>query len=344
MEISSMGNKRYRCRCAIAIFIAILTFLCSSLFPTPTPPLTVKDSLLIIYSGGRVFDHAVKGILDEIEDELMVQEMIIDRRFTVQQLAKSVSEKMKFYAPKVVILMDNNAIGAFKYYQDKLPAGAVIIPSISLMGVNVEDTIKELKNAYGISYDIPLYTALVHLRAIKSIRVKKTGIIHRNVLNDFVEKNRLYLKDEGIELCNIRLPNHGIDFKKVLRKKLKELLADEKVDSIWIPNDNVLLDSRIIEDVWIPLLKKYKVPVIVGLEYFVSPKLDFGTFAVLPDHIELGTQAAGIVFELKDNNWKFEVNKTEAPLSVLKIINFKQAAKRFKVTKEDVENIDKVLE
>ena len=110
-----------------------------------------------------------------------------------------------------------------------------------------------------------------------------------------------------------------------------------------MPNDNVLLTGKIIKRVWRPLLKKHKIPLIVGLEVFVNPELDFGIFAVLPDHISLGNQAAEIILELKDNNWKFEKNITFPPISIKKIINYHQARIRFNIKEENFLNVDKIL-
>jgi hypothetical protein len=40
------------------------------------------------------------------------------------------------------------------------------------------------------------------------------------------------------------------------------------------------------------MINKHKKPVIVGVETLVNPGLGFGTFAILPDHTELGKQLA----------------------------------------------------
>ena len=131
--------------------------------------------------------------------------------------------------------------------------------------------------------------------------------------------------------------------KKNIKIALKELFKGEKIDALWIPNDNVLLEKDIIEDIWIPLLDKYKVPVAVGLEIFVRPELNFGTFAVLPDHFSLGNQVADMIFELKSNSWVFGEKNIEPPISVHKIINYSQAKERFGINDQSLENIDIIL-
>jgi putative ABC transport system substrate-binding protein len=94
---------------------------------------------------------------------------------------------------------------------------------------------------------------------------------------------------------------------------------------------------------WIPCVRKYKIPIVVGVEVLVRPKLNFGTFAVLPDHVSLGIQAAEMVFDLMDNNWEINKSRVDPPLAVYKIINLQQAEKYFTVTEENLKSVDKIL-
>jgi hypothetical protein len=83
---------------------------------------------------------------------------------------------------------------------------------------------------------------------------------------------------------------------------------------------------------------------VVGVEVLVNPALDFGSFAVLPDHYALGSQAAGLLQEIQDAGWKVEDPRVDQPLSVVKILNAKQVRNRVGVKDDKLGEIDKVLE
>ena len=134
-----------------------------------------KDQLLILYSGGDVFKKTIRSISEDLGDELNIFRMILNNDTTPAKI----TDKIKSVYPKLVVLMDNKSIALFKKYQDKLPAQSFFIPSISLMAINIEMATRELKNSYGISYEIPIVTSLVNLRSILDKPIKKVGIIHR---------------------------------------------------------------------------------------------------------------------------------------------------------------------
>jgi hypothetical protein len=207
--------------------------------------------------------------------------------------------------------------------------------------VLIKNAIKGIKNIEGISYEIPVVTSVVSLRSVLGIPMKKVGIIHREFLNDFLTQNKAFCKNEGLEIVNVVLPNKSDDYKSLLKKGLKKLLEENKIDVLWVPNDNAFLKQDIIQGIWVPAAKKYKIPVVVGVEVLVNPQLDFGTFAVLPDHVSLGSQAAVMIYEIMDNDWQCDDQKVDPPLAVYKIINITQAKKNYKVTDENLKTVDK---
>ncbi|MCP4220729.1 MAG: hypothetical protein GY765_39240 [bacterium] len=297
-----------------------------------------KDVLLLVHSGDAVFTPTIKGLTDELEEDFDIHHFK-KRKATVAKLTRRIAR----ISPKILVLMDNWAIGLFQGYQDGLPPGAFIIPSISIMSINVGEAISGLKNAVGISYNVPVVTSLVHFRSISSTPIKNTGIICREVLKNFVAKNNEYCRAEGIALHGVLLSNHEKDIKNSITRGLEHLLKTEKVDSFWIPNDPILLRKTILADVWVPFFKKHKIPIVVGVKHFVAPDSDFGTFAVLPDLVELGGQAAELILEAKDNKWALTGDKTKPAISTRKILNAKQAGTRYKLKKDSLQRIDEVL-
>ena len=218
-----------------------------------------------------------------------------------------------------------------------------MLPSVSLMGVLVANAIDGLSNATGISYEVPAITSVLSLRTVICRQIGTVGVVHREFLENFIEINKAFCKKEKIDLISISLPNKSRNMKYLLRKALTELIEARGIQALWVPNDNLLLQSDYIESVWVPLTSQAQIPVIVGVDVFVNPQMNFGTFAVLPDHLSLGNQAAEMIYNIRENNWKVMKSKVEPPLAIYKIINYRQVRKFFGISDEALKSIDKVL-
>jgi hypothetical protein len=311
--------------------IAVLFFIVCSIH--------AKDKILVLRRDGKDFETALRGLTEELKAEFEFKDKKIQKKTEVNEIRTEIAT----VHPKIIVLMDNSAINLYRRYQAELNVGDTILPSISIMGVYIKDAISEIKNACGISYEIPIVTSIVNLRSVLGTSMKRVGVIHREFLNDFILKNREFCRMEGIEIIDISLPNKSNDYKKLLRNSLKTLFEEKNIDVLWVPNDNAFLNVENIQGVWIPAVKKEKTPVVVGVELLVNPKLDFGTFAVLPDHVALGSQAAEMIYDIMDNEWKCENGRVDPPLAVFKIINLQQAKKNFNVSDEKLKVIDKAL-
>ncbi len=298
-----------------------------------------EESLLIIRTSGKAFDDAVKGLSDELTDEFFVHQM----KLTENTTSKNIAAEVASVSPKIVVLMDNKAINLYRGYQQEYSKAVPRIPVVVCMGLFLDKAITELKNATGVTYEIPIVTAVINLRQLINKPIKKLGIIHREFILDFIEENREFCKKEGVEIVAHSLPDKSNKYKSLVKKSLKKLLKLENIDALWIANDNALLTPDIIHDVWIPLTNRYKKPVVVGVETLVNPVVDMGLFAILPDHIGLGAQVAELVFSIRDNDWIVEKSEVEPPLSVIKIVNLPKAEKYFGIREEDLKNVDKIL-
>ncbi len=299
-----------------------------------------KSKLLVIRTNGTNFEEAKSGIAYDLEYDFDIVEMIIDKETVVDDIAA----RMKSESPQAVVLMNNRSISLYKKYQATLNDKSNAVPSVSLMGILIDDMIDGMENAYGIEYEIPIVTSTVNLRTIMGKdKVKKVGIIHRSNMTSFIEENRKYCSSEGITLETIEISNDNIA--SGLNKALKTLVKKSEVDVIWVPVDNKLINKNLLINVWIPFQKKFKMPMIVGVGTLVNPKFHFGTFAVLPDHVALGSQAASVIYDIMDNNWLVDENgAAQPPLSVYTIINYPDNNAYFGLTKEDLTSVDKILE
>jgi len=297
-----------------------------------------RDCILTFRQAGKDFDDASRGLREELAGDFDIKEIVVNKKTDDGVVVQA----MKRYQPKLVVLMDNSSIGLYRKYQLGLAADAPVVPSVALMGIMVKEAIAEIKNAAGISYEIPIVTSIVSLRSVLGIPMKSVGVVHREYLRDFLKENREFCKRENISIVDEVLPNKGTSY-TVLTKKALGRLMSQQVDALWIPNDNSLLQPKIITGVWLPFVKKYKIPIVVGVEVLVAPKINLGTFAVLPDHVALGTQAAGIVYDIMEHDWTVGEKRIDPPLAVYKIINLPQAKKNFNVSEENLKSIDKKL-
>jgi len=332
----------------VCCLFAITVLVVSACIQSTTEPLLIRDEasltgidkepLLIIRVAGKNFEQVVLGLSEELTEEFFLHELIVNKTTQKDQIAP----KIKEISPKIVVLMDNISINLYKGYQKGLPESVSIIPSVSVMASFMDMAIKDLKNATGIFYEVPLVTSVVNLRAILSSQsFDKVGVVHRAFMNPAIRLNKNYCARENVELVSYPIQNQGhIDSE--LKKALNQL--GKKVNAFWIPNDNKLINATLLKSVWIDFAKEFQKPIITGVESLVKPQFEFGTFAVIPDAIQLGTQAAEIVFDAMENNWEVETGKVEPPRSVYKIINLQQAERLFKVDQEKLQNmVDKVL-
>lgn len=321
-------------QCSITIFLLILITCCMA------DAVYAKDSLLIIRMDDAALRQAAEGLRSYIREEFLIAETIV--RSDTQ--SNEISQKMKEVSPKLVVLMDNTAITLYKKFQKGLPDPSQPVPSVSIMASFMDLVIRDMKNATGIFYEVPVVTSIVSLRAIMpSVSLIKIGVAHRGFMEQSVKTNSGYCKRENIELISQIIAESG-DFESDLENALKRL-RDQDIDALWVPNDNKIINPGLFKSVWIPFAEQFKKPIIVGVEVLVQPKFRFGTFAVIPDPFELGVQASEIIYDIRDNNWSAEDRIIEPPRSVYKFINMEQAQRLFRIDREKLENnIDKILE
>ena len=299
-----------------------------------------QSPVLVIRPNGKDFKEVVKSLSDDLSNDAKIYETVIEPRIN----ETAIDSAMRKYAPSAIVLMDNNSISYYKKFCKLSPDSAQSIPSISIMGILVGNAISGIENAEAISYEIPIVTSVINLRLLIGTPIRKVGIVHRELMKNLIEQNREACARENINIICRVIPNKAGSLSLPLKKAINELLTDEHVDALWIPNDNILISPAFLTEVWIPQVNKFKKPVIVGIEVLASPSLDFGMLAVIPDHNALGVQAASLIINAKENNWKVHTGNVDPSLSVYKILNLRKAQELYNIKKENCKNIDKILE
>jgi hypothetical protein len=144
----------------------------------------------------------------------------------------------------------------------------------------------------------------------------------------------------GVVIEEVSQAPNASEIKRALRR------LKQRMDALWVLNDDRLLTPRLIAEAWLPSLNEAPwVPTIVGAASLVSPRQSFGTFAVLPDHTALGTQAASLLLDIADNGWTVaEDEPAQLPLSTTTTVNLAQVRERFRLRHNALAQVDRVLE
>src|SRR4029078_12045194 len=113
-----------------------------------------------------------------------------------------------------------------------------------------------------------------------------------------------------------------------------------------ILNDDRLLTPRLIAEGWLPGLNERPFcPTIVGAASLVSAQNSFGTFAVLPDHVALGAQAAGLLFDIAYESWQIAGDaQVQLALSKNTAVALTQARAHFSLREDALRQVDRILD
>ena len=78
-------------------------------------PVTAEDNALVIRGKTAIFEEVLKGISDDIDGELSLNEVIVNGMSSQQDLEKM----FKRYRPRIIILMGNKAVNLYSEFQAK---------------------------------------------------------------------------------------------------------------------------------------------------------------------------------------------------------------------------------
>jgi hypothetical protein len=246
----------------------------------------------------------VKDGLDTRYD-LVVESKKVDR-FTSYRTFKRRLERGN---PDVLVLMNNWTIDLYRRYQRENPDKRPFTPTIVCMSVFVEESIHGLENTMGVNYEVPIFTTLTILRSHVTIDVGRIGVIHRNVpgFKQFIERQKRFSDRDRYELITYGIDpvQDSGDLAEQVRKGLRELIGNRRIDALWIFNDSILINSDPeLRQAWLDELENFDNPVIVNVESFVDPR--FGTFGALPDHAGIATQVADFIENVLNNEENVE--------------------------------------
>lgn len=309
----------------------------------PDPPARAGAPLVLVaMPPSSNFQDVRRSLLNELQRDFNVSTLPVTASMTAEELGAAVRR----LSPACIVLMNNSTVGLYREYQrvSRLnDPGAPFPPSVIVMASFIDELRPTLVNATGIAYEVPGVAAFVDLRSIINAPVRRVGVIYRPSFRQFINRQRDLAEKEQIELVTVEV-GEGV-YADRLRSSLHLLLVGQRVDALWMINDNELIkSSEYLDQTWRAELRHARVPVIVGVPNLVNPSMPLGTFAVVPDYGGLGLQTANLIFDLSENGWRADQHPVELPISINTLADVRQVRAQFGLKDDALQHIDRPLE
>jgi hypothetical protein len=300
------------------------------------PPRSGADTVVVFMPDSAHTRQAWETMKDELQSEFNV----ITRVVNTETQASDIERDIGAAQPKGVVLMGNLPMNLYLKFQAR-HAGHAIPPAVVVMASFFDEQRPLFRNATGIAYEIPGISTFVSLRSFVYARIQRVGVVHRPLFANYVANQARLARVEQVELVPVEVGADPGPYE--IRAALDRLLNKEKVDAIWVLNDNTLLEPELVAKGWLYMLHKTPKLVVVGVGSLVDTRLHFGCFAMLPDHAGLGVQTANLIFKLSEEGWDASAQPTELPVSVQTVVDLPWTSEHFQVREDALERIDRIV-
>jgi hypothetical protein len=274
----------------------------------------------------------IRPLRDELRDEF---DVVVHAIRTDVDSSETIGARLAIDAPRLVVVINNSTA---KLYRGWARGQAAPPVSLILMASFADVLTRSIPNSLCIAYEIPAVTSFVGLRALGK-PVNRVGVIYRKALESHVRAQAELARVERISFYTEEL-SEGFamhDLKAALIRT-----KEQKVDVLWLPNDNELLTRQLVTKVWLPYLDRLELPVIVGVPSLVRADHSFGTYGAIPDPEALGVQAADLVFEIRDNDYAIKGQRVRLPLSAKTYVSA-PLGRRYGVNESRLSTVDVVV-
>lgn len=299
--------------------------------PEKPPERTEAPAILVLMPDSGSAQATLRGLRDELQEDYDLIARFVQASTTPEDIAQAVLQ----LKPRAFVLMNNPTVRLFRRYQQAFP-NQVDAPAVALLTSFLRQSSQGIRNLTGIIYEVPLVTSLVNLRALLKEPLRRVGVVHRPSFRQFLEEQQELALEEGFRLVRTEVSGKGTSS---VRRAIDKLRTDDRVDAIWVLNDNVLLSRLMLLRAWLPSLRRNETPVVVNVGTLLSRKTAFGTFAVLPDHRALGGQAGALMSMVAERGWSTRNVQLEYPVSVEKVLDLDFARRHLEIEEAQLANI-----
>ncbi|WP_437877429.1 hypothetical protein [Sorangium sp. So ce513] len=327
---------------ASALAGLLLSLSCSSgtaqhvaVDPTPppeTPPPDGRPVISIIAPADAQLDDMLKSLRLELSSDYRVTISPLRVEDSSPELVARIVARDR---PRAVVLVNNSTVLLYRNWARTAPSPPV---ALILMASFAEELQRTVPNSVAISYEVPAVTAMVGLRTL-GLDVRRVGVVYRRGFANHIARQEELMQVEKLTFVKQELSNkpHAQDLRAALVS-----LHRAGVDAIWLPNDNGLLSPKLLTNVWLPYVTRLDAPVVVAVRSLVNEHAEFGTFAAIPDTQALAVQAADLLYELAESDWKLRASDVRLPISVKRLVDVR-LARRFGLDSSQFGQVDLLI-
>jgi hypothetical protein len=297
-----------------------------------------RPLLLLAMPTSESFQVVRAALIRELAEGFDFVTVPVNERTRVPDLAARIDE----LSPVCLVVMDNPALALYREYVEGRPPDRPAPPAVVAMTPFFIEELRRIKNTTGVAYEIPGVTAFVKLRSLIVHPLRRVAVIHRARFREFIERQRKLAAREDIEL--VALPVSSAPTPAEIQSAIASA-RNARIDALWVlPDRRLLRNAAFIGEVWRPEIQQFRVPVIVGLKTLVAPGAQFGNFAVVPEHEELGVQAARLIQRVAESGWQADEHPVELPISTLTIANLPSLREQMGLQADAASRVDEVVE
>lgn len=305
----------------------------------PVPRRPSKPAILVLMPDTPQAAQVWTGLQSELASDFDVITSRIEKDSALEDLSAAIDQTH----PACLVLLNNPTLRLYKRYQQSKPQGTRFLPAIAVMTSFLEESARGVENLTGIAYEVPGVIQFVKLRSIVARPVRRVGLVYRLPFRAYVVRERQLASMEQVEVVGKEVPRDPEP--DAVRGALTELLDRDRVDALWVLNDNALLSPDLISSVWLPAVNgTTHVPVIVGVPSLLGKNYPVGSLAMVPDHVALGVQTANLVFDLADKQWQLVDHAIKLPISIKTLVEVRQVRDNFGLQPGGLDNIDESVE
>jgi putative ABC transport system substrate-binding protein len=296
-----------------------------------------SKTILVIMSTQLPAERVWVGMKGELSSDFNLAAVRLDDDASVSAMADAIRQT----APACVVLMNNSNVRLYARYQQSLPEQTTFPPVIIVMTSFLQEAVKSIKNATGISYEIPGAVQFAKVRSMIDAPVRKVGVVYRTQFTEFISDQRRLALREGIDLVGSGVS--GEPSQNEVATALKSLVERDHVDAIWVLNDDALLSPRLLSSVWLSNLNpRHRIPVIASVPNLVTKEYPVGTFAITPDDVALGIQTANLIFDIADDQWKVAGREVSLPISIKTVVDTNEVRQQFVLKEGALDGVEKM--